>query len=76
MEHLCRNPTAVWAKQLTGVRNTTAFTYYDHNGTGLIGSFALSSIERMQITVTTSTDGQPGRQYTYTQSASLRWAPE
>jgi type II secretory pathway pseudopilin PulG len=69
-------PSSSWAKQLTGVRNTAVFTYYDSNGNQLTGSFALSSIERVQVSITVSTDGQPARQYTYTQSASLRWAPE
>ena len=37
-------PTSAWAKQRTHVRNSNAFTYYDHSGTGLTGSFPLSSI--------------------------------
>ena len=41
----------------------------------LSGTITPSSVYRVKITVTVSTDGQTARQFTYSTSASLRWSP-
>ncbi len=69
-------PASAWAQQVDHVRNTTLFTYYDSSGAPLTGSFPLSSIDRVVVTVTVSTTEQASRQFTYSQSASIRWVPE
>jgi prepilin-type N-terminal cleavage/methylation domain-containing protein len=68
-------PSSSWAKQVGSVRNATVFTYYDKSGALLSGTITPSSVYRVKITVTVSTDASTARQFTYSTSASLRWAP-
>ncbi len=69
-------PAASWSKQVASVSNAAVFTYYDKNGALLTGTITPSSVSRVVITVTVATKAAATRQYTYSTSASLRWAPQ
>lgn len=71
-------PAGAWAKQVGSVQTTATpvFTYYDKNGTKLTGAITPSSVYRVEITVTVATKLMSTRQYTYSTSTSLRWAPQ
>ena len=56
--------------------NAAVFTYYDKSGALLTGTITPSSVYRVVITVTVATKAAATRQYTYSTSASLRWAPQ
>ena len=68
-------PANRWATLVGSVRNAAVFSYYDKSGALLTGTINPTSVYRVQITVTVSTDVQVARQFTYSTSASLRWAP-
>ncbi len=69
-------PSGAWAKQVDSVKNSAAFTFFDSTGTQLTGTITPSSVYRVLMTVTVATKQTPGRQYSYSTSASLRWKPE
>jgi Tfp pilus assembly protein PilW len=68
-------PAGAWAKRVVSVRNAAVFTYFDKSGALLSGTITPSAVYRVKITVTVSTDANTARQFTYSTSASLRWAP-
>jgi prepilin-type N-terminal cleavage/methylation domain-containing protein len=68
-------PAGSWVKQVGSVTNAAVFTYYDVNGNLLTGTITPSSVYRIKITVTVATKIASSRQFTYSTSTSLRWAP-
>lgn len=68
-------PAGSWVKQVGSVTNAAVFTYYDVNGALLTGTITPSSVYRIKITVTVATKIASSRQFTYSTSTSLRWAP-
>lgn len=68
-------PTGSWARQVDQVKNAAVFTYFNKNGTQLTGTITPSSVYRVGIAVSVATKGQSSRQYSYSTSSSLRWAP-